>query len=641
MFVWEAPLEAGIWLWPLRVSSFLTAALPLGPAVWAAMWVARPGPSEIHVAGRKLSESLDEAQAEMQAEAKLSGEGIRIHPSLSISRDRESRHGIVAGSVGGGKTVMLFPIIAQARRRGDRIIIHDNKGDFTRQLSGEITLFAPWDARSWAWDIGADVLTKADAQTVAARMIPEGSDPMWSSGSRQILTAVMVECQSQFGKKWGFAELQRMASVDAEQLQKIVLRHVPEARHAVENPESKTTLSFLIQMGAYLSPICDLAAAWENRPKFSFRRWLLDPNSREATRKTLVLQGNGRFSEMVRNYMQPIISVLGSVINSPQLPDDSRRRVWLILDEFPQLGKIDNFSQFLEIGRSKGCCVWIGIQDIAQLRELYGDNTVDAWSSMVGTYLIARTQGVETPVWLSRLVGEKAIRRYSSSISSATAPLGQGGQGTTRNEQWESADVAVIRPDEVTSTLGPEAGGVRALFLTGGATIYRLLFPWPPQKFYRPSYDPAPWVLAGDETTDTPADPPAGTETILPTTVTEAPERESVHADKLTPDLTETETTAEAGGITGGGSGPAPEEQGGNDEFSVDQAAEQMATAIADAVGLGGLVQGLDMLVTFSQAMRTAKTAAKPAVRRPAKPAPASEPAPQPEKSAWDYDDIY
>lgn len=650
MYVWDAPSEAGAWVWPLRASGFAAAALPIGPAIYAAAWVAKPGPAEIHVAGRQLSESLDEAIKEMQAEAKISGEGIRIHPSLHISRDRETRHGIIAGSVGGGKTVMLFPVINEVRRRGDRMLIHDNKGDFTSQVPGEITLFAPWDKRSYAWDIGADVLTKTDAQTVAARMIPEGSDPMWSSGSRQILTAVMAECQFQYAKKWGFAELREMASVDAEKLQKIVMRHVPEARHAVENPESKTTLSFLIQMGAYLSPICDLAEAWEGRPKFSFRRWLLDPHSPEAERKVLILQGNGRFSEMARNYMQPIISVLGSVINSPQLPDDSRRRVWLILDEFPQLGKLDNFSQFLEIGRSKGCCVWIGIQDIAQLRELYGENTVDAWSSMVGTYLIARTQGVETPEWLSRLVGERSIRRYSSSISSPTDPLGQSGQGSTRSEQWEAADLAVIRPDEITSTLGPEAGGVKALFLTGGKTVYRLRFPYPPKKNIRPSYDPAPWVLRGDgeDTTDTPAAPPAGSETAIPATAPEAPERETEHEDMLPPDLPDLglDTPTDAGGITGGGGGGTPAlegETGENEEFSTaeeirDEAVEQMATAAADVVGLGGVVQGLEMLALLSQSLRIATTAAKPAARRPAKPAPANQTAPQPDKSVGDWD---
>lgn len=619
--VWDRPAIARGWVWYLRASGALTMILPVAPAILATIWVAKPGPAEIHVSGRRLSEDEDEAGDEMAEECKISGEGILIHPAIPISMDRETRHMFVLGSVGGGKTVMISSIIAQARCRGDRMMIHDSKGDSTAQLPGEITLFAPWDRRSHAWDIGSDVLDKGDARTVSARLIPDSSDPMWSNGSRQILAALICYCQSEYGTRWGFGELAALVGIEFEQLQQIVRKFMPEAIRTVEEL-NKTSQSFLVQLGAYMSPICDLAAAWDGRPRFSFRRWLLDQNSSEAKQKTLILQGNERYRELTTSYIQPIISVCGSLINSPELPDSSTRRIWLILDEFPQLGRLNNFSQFLEIGRSKGCRVVLGVQDIAQLRAIYDSDTVDAWSSMVGTYLVARAQGVETPDWLSRLIGQRTIRRYSTSMSSTADSIGQRGGGQ-RSESWETVDVPVIRPDEITSTLGPTLGGVRVLVLTGGTTVYRLVFPFPPKIQVRASYEPADWVLGGSPNpTDGDGIP-----------VLSVPVRQ--HQEQ-TPQATETLLLADKprrSGITGGSTTdytPAQEEAGLNEKHSPaeeagNEAAKVMATAIADTMDLDGVANAAAVIAILSQSVRTAKKAAEgqPAKAQRWKPTPA------------------
>ena len=564
----------------------------------------------------------------MDEECQISGSGILIHPIINISIDRETRHMFALGSVGSGKTTMILPIIAQGRKRGDRMIIHDNKGDFTAHLAGNIILFAPWDRRSHAWDIGKDVLDKGDARTVAARLIPDSSDPMWSSGSRQILVALICHCQAEHGTDWGFPEMAGLVGIEFEQLQSIVKRFVPEATRTVEEL-NKTSQSFLIQLGAYMSPICDLATAWAGRPRFSFRRWLLDGKSSEAKQKTLVLQGNGRYQELATSYIQPIISICGSIINSPELPDSSERRIWLILDEFPQLGKLNNFSQFLEIGRSKGCRVVMGVQDIAQLRAIYDSDTVDAWSSMVGTYLIARAQGVETPDWLSRLIGQRTVRRYSSSMSSAADPLGQGSTGAQRSESWETVELPVIRPDEITSSLGPVKTGVRALFMTGGETVYRLIFPYPPKKTYRPSYEPADWVLGGVAHPADADDAPPFPAPILPAPEPEAPVQET---ETMLP-------SSEMGGsgITGSISAPTPaREEPAADEEEYDPAqevGEEMASAVMDCLGLGGLGEALQGLDCLASAVRMARQSGPVKATR--------KPAPSPAAPTTDWNDIF
>jgi hypothetical protein len=67
-----------------------------------------------------------------------------------------------------------------------------------------------------------------------------------------------------------------------------------------------------------------------------------------------------------------MLGLLASAVGSPTLAESRSRRMWLFLDEFPQLPPIKQFPTFLELGRSKGVTVVIGAQDTAQIRATYG-----------------------------------------------------------------------------------------------------------------------------------------------------------------------------------------------------------------------------------------------------------------------------
>ena len=490
------------WTDPLRNWGPLAPKmLTLGPLFWilpailASLgalfgWrLSAPVDEEIHEAGRELltgKEALREAQAEALEEAKVSGEGVLIHPQIALSQDRETRHLMILGSTGGGKTVVMLPLIQEAQERGDKLLIYDNKGDFTSSIEGH--LFAPWDRRCLAWDVAADCLNRADARRLAEQLIPDTKEPIWADGARAILVALLVMLQQTQGKDWDFKDLLTAASAPFKDLQKIVFTYYPEGFRAVEH-QGKTVQSFLINISTSLSHICDLADAWAGRPKWSLRRWILDQKSPEARHpvQTLILQGSGRYKPLRRAYIQAVISTLASIICDPGCPDSRKRRVWLFLDEFKQLGKLNDFDGFLEVGRSKGLRCVLGFQDVAQIREIYSRDTADAWSSMVGSFVVCRTQGVETPAWLSKLIGTRRVLRW-------TATQAEGGGRTTA---YQPEELPVVRPDEITTLLGPVKKGVQAIWFPGGPFAYLLTWPYPPKSAFRPQLIENPALAAG------------------------------------------------------------------------------------------------------------------------------------------------
>jgi hypothetical protein len=452
------------------------------------------------IAGRRLFEgSAAHRQLKKisKAECKISGEGLKLHPSFNwnISRDRETRHFFMMGSVGGGKTQIILPLVQAAIERGDKVILYDNKGDFTSSMSAPFVLLAPWDARSAAWDIAKDCVNAQDARELAARLIPEGNDPMWHQAARQILTAVILKLQSDKPGTWTWRDLHNEVIAPQANLLAVVLKFQPEARHLLE-AEGKTTQGVLINFSATMSIVSDLADAWGNTPpekRFAFSSWL---HAKNPKRKVVILQGSGRYEELTRGYVQSVISMLAGRINSSEIGESKDRRIWMILDEFPQLGKLESFGSILEVGRSKGVCVVLGAQDMAQIQDIYGQYAGKTWSSLVGTQIIVRVNAGETAQYLSKeVIGYAIIEK---------TVMHEGKPQQPRTEQQ-----LVMEPSEISDYLGTDDKGVRAV-IVGMKDAHIVTWPYTNVKKIREATVPAAWLNAPSKAIPSaPVPPPA------------------------------------------------------------------------------------------------------------------------------------
>jgi type IV secretory pathway VirB4 component len=65
---------------------------------------------------------------------------VALVPSIPMGCEREARHFLILGSVGGGKTQTMLHMIDEALVRGDGVLALDTKGDMMGGLPalGEI-----------------------------------------------------------------------------------------------------------------------------------------------------------------------------------------------------------------------------------------------------------------------------------------------------------------------------------------------------------------------------------------------------------------------------------------------------------------------------------------------------------------------
>lgn len=452
----------------------------------------KPKCSDKHTAGMRFLEG-EAASKEMikisNQDFKRSEKGIYLHPDLQISIDKETKHLMLVGAPGGGKTQTLHGLMGQIFKRKDKMIIYDMKADFTSAYGNRCLLVAPHDKRSAAWDIARDCRTEGAARELASRFIPDSKDPMWSEGARAILVSLIIKLQKEKEDEWNWSDLADLiaqACSDEELLIAIVKRFNPvQAAVVIGGEDSKTTQSFLIVIAASAALINNLAQAWKNtKQKISFVEWLHDENPEH---KRILLQGDGRFASLTKAYISSIITLLSQEIQSPVFADSTTRKIWFILDEAPTLGKVD-ILPMITVGRSKGVRVVAAFQDQSQIKEVFGDNVAKTWASSAGTMIIYRVNRGETANWLAEdIVGERTVLRNQVSESFAN-----GGRTTQRSQV--SVNLPVIHPNFLETGLGAKDHGVNGLVLGFGDVAGVLTWPYIIMKPVSRKHVPAEWT---------------------------------------------------------------------------------------------------------------------------------------------------
>ena len=185
----------------------------------------------------------------------------------------ETQHTIVSGTTGSGKTVLISDLVAQIRERGERCILYDKMGSYTRAFydPARDVLMNPLDARAPRWSPFLEARTPRDFDTMAAALIPQQKDtvdPFWVTAARQLFSKGA-------GVLWKRGVTENRILV--EHLLKTELTSLAEAMEgtvaqSIVDPENpKTALSVRAMLTAHLGALECLP---DTGAPFSIREWV-------------------------------------------------------------------------------------------------------------------------------------------------------------------------------------------------------------------------------------------------------------------------------------------------------------------------------------------------------------------------------
>jgi type IV secretory pathway TraG/TraD family ATPase VirD4 len=231
-----------------------------------------------------------------------------------------------------------------------------------------------------------------------------GNEPHWAEGAREILVGVIKTLQHERKTKWDWTHLKAALDLDDAALKDFACRVHPAAKRflALDGDQNftKNAGSYVSTLMAPINKLIEpLAAAWDSlKPQFqlSLTAWLDDP---KPVCRTLILQRAPDLDALSTAWIGSAVQVIARHLvgtrrdrnpadqQAPQtLPD-----VWFLLDEFAQLGPIaSSFLPVLEVGRSLGLRVMLGLQNFQQLSRIQGQHAPAELLQLIGTLICFR-----------------------------------------------------------------------------------------------------------------------------------------------------------------------------------------------------------------------------------------------------------
>ena len=331
----------------------------------------------------------------------------------------ETQHTIVSGTTGSGKTVLISDLVAQIRRKGERCVLYDKMGSYTRAFfdPDRDVLLNPLDARSPRWSPFNEARSPRDFDTMAAALIPQQKDtvdPFWVTAARQLFANGAGVLREK-----GVAEnrvlVDHLLKTDLSALARAMEGTVAQSIVDPDNP--KTALSVRAMLTANIGALEYLPDT--GRP-FSIRDWISNdgPTRGGHARQGggfLFLTSRGDQHASLRGLISTWLEIAVNALLS--LEQDDARRVWIVLDELPTLHQVPSLQPGLAESRQFGGCFVLGIQVISALRDLYGRNGAETISGLCGTRVVLAAPDRDTAQWSADSLGRSEIEEVTEGFS--------------------------------------------------------------------------------------------------------------------------------------------------------------------------------------------------------------------------------
>ena len=331
------------------------------------------------------------------------------YPALS-----ESRHTLICGTSGSGKSIVQKELLAQIIANGDRAIVYDFTGAYVESFyrEGKDVILNPFDSRSKAWSLLEEVEHIAEFDTIAAALIGDRNNAhgnnFWIEGAR-IIFKELCKLQYKTGDKSTQSLIKYLNGSTIRELSKDLAG--TSANHLIMPSSQETTMGLIATLTTYLSALNYVKEVEGEEEYFSIKKWIRDLGQDNI----LYLSTKANLSASI----YPLISAMMDIAinNMMGLSNSTRRKTWFIFDEIASLNCLPSLKQGLTVTRNFGGCFVIGIQEKAQLVEIYGREGANTIISNCSTKLLLKAGDPETARWSADILRAQEVMGYKENIS--------------------------------------------------------------------------------------------------------------------------------------------------------------------------------------------------------------------------------
>jgi type IV secretion system protein VirD4 len=413
--------------------------------------------------------------------------GMAHHPTMGgsgipIASEPET-HVLIVAKTGAGKTTrILAPTLLRAHKTS--MIVLDPKGELAaitaraRALHSHVHIMNPWGELGDAYErMGfpaatfnpLDLLDRDDpnvvsvAEAMGAAMCPKeesAREPYWAQEAARLIAATLLWLADDPSQEKTLGNLSDILTLDRDTFTKQILKGTladwegPDTYGGAVQRWSRPFIGMPDnQYGGVHGHMTDGVG------------FLADPQIRRATAKSSFrmedLTGAGKSSPttlylvippkkiaLQKVWLRLMITACTEVFDR-KLPG-AHYRCNIVIDEFNNIGKIQDFQTRMATERSSGIDYTIVVQSVGRVKEVYGDAHSDIIGNCTYQWFCNLSNDLATAEYLSKALGKKTIRVTNEGENTGTST---GGQHTTTSEgkskSFSEVGVELMAPDEI------------------------------------------------------------------------------------------------------------------------------------------------------------------------------------------------
>lgn len=349
------------------------------------------------------------------------GVRTRSRTLATIPTDYETRHVLLLGTTGSGKSQAIYNLLKTIRARGEPALIMDHGGETLQRFyrPGKDNIFNPFDKRSKKWGVFAEARRSYDWAKIAKFIVQDGQGDAasWHGRAQNLLANAMKQLAARgkmFQTTSALLEYLLRAELygkdDPTSLESLMVGTSSERLFAPGSDRPLTSVLGIVSDALTAMEHLLLREKGENDGDFAMADWVKDPGDSW----TFLSYTDASFAAI-----QPLFRILvaSAIQNVMELRPDSSRRFYFVLDELASLGRVPHFTDALAKFRKYGGCVIAGFQSISQIEddELYGVKGAQTLMSCFNTQVLLRTMDAATAEAQSLLVGAELLDEKSKS----------------------------------------------------------------------------------------------------------------------------------------------------------------------------------------------------------------------------------
>ena len=314
------------------------------------------------------------------------------------------RNFITVGSMGTGRSQVISQMFEQARAWGKKCIVYDKTGELVQKFyrPGKDFILSPVDDRCADWSIFADLKHGMGLAMFSRFFVPENAksaDPVWDNAARMLLEDVLTIVHRHGGSM--------------EDVRRIITQHSlvdlsnPLAEHGAPSCEVINTQNERVSESVRM--------ALATHPAIRFFKFFTSKAAQFSIRD-FVARDDGACLFLVSNSTQheeikPFISAWVELALAEAMSTESTMdvRLMFFLDELASLSKLSALDVALTEARKYGVVTIVGIQNLAHLEEIYGQEMTRFMLEYLQNKFILRTEDPESAKQLADTLGKEEV----------------------------------------------------------------------------------------------------------------------------------------------------------------------------------------------------------------------------------------